>query len=93
MTGFINRASTLKIEIQKMELATPTEDLVAALLACVPEAYAGTLEMIEAHGREDLAEKTWLLLKAELKRRRVNRHEDESVALYAATAVDEPPPR
>lgn len=90
MTSFINRASMLKIEMNRMGISTPEEERVAALLAGLPAVYAGTVELIENHGPEDLAGVTRRLLAAELKRRRLERDEDEAVAM-AAGASSVPP--
>jgi len=84
MTGFINRSTMLKVEMDRMGLSTPEEELVAALLAGLPAAYASTVELLENHGPEDLAGVTRRLLAAELKHRRLERQEDEAVALVAA---------
>lgn len=54
MTSFINSARMLKIEMHRMGINTPEEELVAALLAGLPATYAGTVELIENHGPEDL---------------------------------------
>lgn len=90
MTSFINRASMLKIEMNRMGIHTPEEELVAALLAGLPETYAGTVELIENHGPEDLPGVTRRLLAAELKRRRMERDEDEAAALAAAAVPAAP---
>ena len=84
MTGFINRAAMLKIEMGRMGIPTPEEELVAALLAGLPATYSGTVELLENHGPEDLAGVTRRLLAAELKHRRLEGDEDEAVVLAAA---------
>eukprot|EP00168_Porphyra_purpurea_P016655 TRINITY_DN5473_c0_g1_i1.p3 TRINITY_DN5473_c0_g1~~TRINITY_DN5473_c0_g1_i1.p3 ORF type:complete len:233 (-),score=58.87 TRINITY_DN5473_c0_g1_i1:1292-1990(-) len=84
MNRFINRATMLKVEVVRMKIRTPEEDLVAALLAGLPAAYAGTVELLENHGPQDLAGVTRRLLAAELKHRRLDRNEDKVVALLAS---------
>lgn len=91
MTGFIDRASMLKIEMKRMGIDTPEEELVAAVLAGLPTEYAGTVELLEHHGPEDMAGVTQRLLAAELKRRRLENNEEEAVALVAAASGGEPP--
>jgi len=91
MTGFINRAAMLKIEMGRMGIPTPEEELVAALLAGLPAVYGSTVELLENHGPEDLAGVTRRLLAVELKHRRLEQDEDEAVALAAAPMVSARP--
>lgn len=90
MTAFINRASMLRVEMNRMGINTEEGELVAALLAGLPAAYAATPELIENHGPEDLTGVTRRLLAAELKRRRLEQEEDEAVAMAAAAASNGP---
>lgn len=87
MTSFINRASMLKIEMNRIGISTPEEELVAAMLAGLPAMNGATVELIESHGPEDLAGVTRRLLAAELKRRRLERDEEVAVALAASGAL------
>lgn len=93
MTSYINRASMLRVDMSRIGIGTPKEELVAALLAGLPAAYAATVELLEYHGPEDTAGVSRRLLAVEQKHQRMEREEDEATALAAsapATAASMP---
>lgn len=50
MTTYLNRASMLRIEMNRMGVSTPQNEMVTAILAGLPGTYVSTVELIEANG-------------------------------------------
>lgn len=87
MATYLNRASMLRIEMNRMGVNTPQDELISAILTGLPATYTSTVELIEANAPYELPGVTRCLLAAELKRRRLERDEDDAVALAAAAPV------
>lgn len=62
MATYINRASMLKIEMNRMGIPTPEKQIIAALFSGLPTSYTSTVELLENHGPWDLPGVTRRLL-------------------------------